>query len=289
MKYFLFLFCLFAYTVNGHADTLPVNAGDRKNEGLKHPVYARLTIFNNPQPEANGAIPLAQFSNGNEETSYFIKGKDLYINVGNMALFRVRTDAPVPQLEQFLFINDSADDFAEESLKPYQVPNTDGRSPLTLYCSPDKSKKVVLRRACGVSFHGEASDCFYLVTFYDNGKERRFTRRDCPVRSLDAPPGLFAYCGNDTLYYDGYEYPKKNNVEGNGIYFCDLKRNIRGPFAVEEKGNGGLSPYNPVGIPGTGYILYLEEGPNHSLTRMMVRPELTPRQAKKLAFEKDNQ
>ena len=93
------------------------------------------------------------------------------------------------------------------------------------------------------------------------------------------------------LYYDGFDdfpWPGRNKAR-RGIFFCDLQNHTRGAYAAtpyETKEKSALYPYNPIGIPGTNWIFYLQdsdESPRKS--QLVVRPKLTPAQAEKAAQE----
>lgn len=282
MKHLFTLFLLSVSWLSGQADPLPTNQEDTP-KGSKTVVYSRFRTFHMLKPDENGAYVLGEFTYPNEWTDYYVREDNLYFNC-NGTFFHLTPAEPLPILESFYIWQDKDREFEQEFLRAFAIPHLDG-SNFSLPCG--KNSSVEFTEQIRENAPGEENDLFYKITWHQDGESHTFPREECPVPVIDFPPGQFAYCNNDILYYDGFDdfpWPGRNKAR-RGIFFCDLKNHTRGvyaatPYATEDK--SALYPYNPIGIPGTNWIFYLQDSEHVPYkSQLVIRPELTPEQAEK--------
>ena len=287
MKHLFALFLLSICWVSGQADPLPTNQED-KPKGTETIVYSRFRAFNMPKPDENSAYVLGEFTYSNEWTNYFIRENNLYFAWSGTPYFHLIPAEPLPILESFQIWQDNYEEFEKQFLAEFAVPHLDGKN-FSLPCGKNSSVEFIKQIKKGAP--GEENDVFYQIIWHKDGKQHTFARKECPVPVIDFPPGQFAYCDKNILYYDGFDdfpWPGRNKAR-RGIFFCDLQNHTRGAYAAtpyETKEKSALYPYNPIGIPGTNWIFYLQdsdESPRKS--QLVVRPKLTPTQAEKAVKE----
>ena len=287
MKHLLVLFLLSISWLSGQADPLPTNQKD-KPKGTDPIVYSRLRAFNTPKQDENGAYVLGEFTYANEWTDYYVRENNLYIDWSGTLYLHLIPAEPLPILESFQLWHDDGSNFKKQFLKESSIPHLDGKD-FSLSCGKNSSVEFIKQTQKGAP--GEENDVFYKIIWYKDGKQHTFARGECPVPVIDFPPGQFAYCDENILYYDGFDdfpWPGRNKAR-RGIFFCDLKNHTRGVYAAtpyEMKEKSALYPYNPIGIPGTNWIFYLQDSDGSDYkSQLVVRPKLTQEQAEKAARE----
>ena len=279
-KLFIALLFVSIFPLSASADPLPLNQYDRNKKEIKAPVYTRFRPFYYPQQDPDGAYILAEATAYNEGTSYYIIDENLYMSFEDFFLY-IPSTKTLPQLEilDFWVTGEEYRNFRKETLDKFRVHPTNATK-FTLSCGPNKSVTFIPNTAL-----------YSKVTWVDNGKEYPLTLRECPISTDYMTDRSFAYCDDNILYYDGDEFfsdiPEDQQVSG--IFFCDLKNRTRGTYAVKPLNDKErLWPYNPMGIPGTNWIIYAKESfdkRENALEQLVVRPKLTPKQADKAAKE----
>lgn len=281
-KSFIALFVLSIFPSTIFTDPLPLNGFDENQNKIKAPVYSRFRPFYYPQKDKDGAYILAEATADNEGTEYYLIDGYLYMNFVDFSLYIPSTKTlPKPEIIDFLEYNNAYQNFREKTLKNFQIHPTNATK-FTLSCGLGKS----------VVFMPQ-TDLYSKVTWIDNGKKYPFTLEECPIFTDYQTNRSFAYCDNNILYYDGDEnlvgVPKDERVSG--IFFCDLKNRTRGTYAVSPIADkNDLWPYNPMGIPGTDWIIYAKqfddnEHKDQISNQLVIRKKLTQEQADKAAKE----
>ena len=274
-KSFIALLFVSIFPLSAIADPLPLNQFDKADEKIKAPVYARFRTFSYPKQDSDNAYILGEFTERNEGSNYYVVDNELFIDFGNLQLFHLIPNDPLPVLEQLQLWQSQPSDFAQNFLNQNEVHHTDGKN-FMLSCGKNKFVKFI-----------RSKTFYYQITWIDNDKEYPFNLEECPITVDYMTDRTFAYCDDNILYYDGDEFflniPKQQQVRG--IFFCDLKNRRRGIYAARLNTDKDWVPYNPIGIPQTDWIFYAQTNANKHIDQLVVRPKLTQEQADKAAQE----
>lgn len=279
-RLFIALFVLSMFPSAILADPLPLNQYDKDNKKIKASVYSRFRPFYYPKKDSDGAFVLGEVTAYNEGTDYYIIDGHLYMTFVSFSLYIPSTKTlPRPEIIDFGGYGEKHTDFREQTLDKFRVQPVDGKT-FTLSCGGNKSVRFTYKQSV-----------YSTVTWIDDGKEYPFTLEECPIGTDYMTYRTFAYCDNNILYYDGDEdlsnIPKDKRISG--IFFCDLKNRTRGAYAVKLRADHDvLWPYNPMGIPGTNWIVYTKESHDekeNAIEQLVVRAKLTQEQADKAAKE----
>lgn len=286
---FVALLCSLCW-VQGWADSLPLNQFDKRFPALKkHNVFGRFRVFSAPQQDKDGAYILGESTSYNEGTFYYILDGHLYIDFSG-TLFHIMPMQPLPALEGFHFYPVTSNNYGNIFSPNAKVQEMNGQN-FTLPCGDNSFVQFTEKIEPGKPPSME-NIIYYLITWTENGKTHTFSHEETFIYPMDAPPGRFAFCDGNILYFDGADAPSVSwDKARRGIFFYDLKNRRRGvysatPFEQGEKKE--FYAYNPIGIPGTDWMLYLkenDESEKNSLEQVVVRKRLTQAQADKAAWE----
>ncbi len=281
-KLFIALFVVSVFPSALFADPLPLNGFDVRHDKIKAPVYSRLRLSYYPQKDENGAYTLAELTTDNEGTEYYLIDGHLYMDFVGFTLYIPSTKTlPRPEIIDFWEYDNAYQNFYEKTLRNFRVHPTNATQ-FTLSCGNGKSVLFIPQ-----------TELYSKITWIDDGHEHPFTLEECPVSTDYQTSRSFAYCDDNILYYDGDEnlsgVPADKRVSG--IFFCDLKNRTRGAYAVSPVvDKNDLWPYNPMGVPGTDWIIYAKqfddgEHKDQITNQLVVRKKLTQKQADKAAKE----
>lgn len=285
---FVALLCFLCWT-QGWADSLPLNQFDKRFPALKeHNVFARFRVFSAPQQDEDGAYILGEYTSYNEGTFYYVLDGHLYMDFTS-TLFHIMPMQPLPVLESFHFWPVTGDDYEDSFFPNAKVPPMDGRN-FTLSCGDNSFVQFTKKIEPGKP--GMENDIYYLITWTENGQTHTFSHEETFIYPLDAPPGRFAFCDGNILYFDGADVPSVRwDKARRGIFFYDLKNRRRGVYSATPYKQGEKKEfysYNPIGIPGTDWMLYLKGNEENSvdvLEQVVVRKRLTQAQADQASWE----
>lgn len=280
-KLFIALFVLSIFPYALLADPLPLNQYDKDTKKIKTPASSRYRPFYYPQKDKDSAFVLAEATEYDEGTNYYIIDGHLYMEFINFFLYIPSTKTlPKPEIIDFWVDGEKYLDFRKQTLDKFRVHPNDGEN-YSISCGKDKSVKFT-KKIIPSTLGGESSS-YYQVTWMDHDVEYPFTLEECPVDIDHMTEKYFSYCDNNILYYDRSEFYKQDGKPKwkAGIFFCDLKNRTRGIYASTIN---HTYPHNPMGIPGTDWIIYTKqfddgEHQDQITNQLVVRKKLTQEQA----------